>query len=244
MTANTRALLIVAVAAGIPAIVLGLVALFAGGPIAGVVVLVVVAAAVGAWVRLGADRRMMAGIGGRDADPTTDARLWNLVEGLTIGAGVRSPRLRVVPSAGLNAMAAGTSSSRAVLGVTTGLLTELDRIELEAVLAEELIQIRRGDTIPITLLAATFGLGGGIAVAADRDTVADMGAVGLTRYPPALAAALEKIDAKGAAVTGQGAGLSQLWLADPAPAGAAGRASRTSRGRIPLRERIEALQEL
>jgi Zn-dependent protease with chaperone function len=238
VTPNTRTIVVVALFAGLPAVVLGLVALLAGGPIAGAIVLVAVAGALAAWIRLGADRRLLAAIGGRDADAVTDARLFNLVEGLSIGAGVRQPRLRVIDSPGLNAVAGGTTPAKAVLGVTSGLLAELDRVELEAVVAENLVRIRRSDTGPSTLLAATFGVGRRLAVPADRDTAADLGAVGLTRYPPALASALEKLDAKGCAVAGQSAGVADLWLADPTSAAV------PARGRTPLPERIEALREL
>ena len=151
---------------------------------------------------------------------------------------MRQPRLIVIDSPGLNAMAAGTRADRAVVGVTSGLLAELDRIELEAVLAEELIQIRRHETLPATVLVATLGVGRAIALPEDRDAEVDLAAVALTRYPPALAAALEKVDAKGAAVSGQGATMAHLWLADPSATPA------PRRGRLTLRERIEALREL
>ena len=137
------------------------------------------------------------------------------MRGSASGRACTSPGFAVIESRGLNAVAAGTSPARAVLGVTSGLLAELDRIELEAVLAEELVQIRRNETLPGTVLAATFGLGRGRAYPADRDIEADQAAVALTRYPPALAAALEKIEAKGAEVPGQGSYLAVLWLADP-----------------------------
>ena len=180
-----------------------------------IVVLVVVAVVLAAWARFGGDRRVLASIGGRDADPVRDARLFNLAEGLSISAGVRQPRLMVIDSPGLNAMAAGSRPGRSVVGVTSGLLSELDRIELEAVLAEELIQIRRHETLPATVLVATLGVGRAIALPGDRDAQVDLAAVALTRYPPALAAALEKVDAKGAAVSGQAATTAHLWLADP-----------------------------
>jgi heat shock protein HtpX len=219
-------------------VVLGVIAFFVGGVILGVATLVVVAAALSAWTLLAGDSRVLAAIGGRDADPKRDARLVNLVEGLSINAGVRQPRIRVVESEGLNALAAGTNPGKAVLAVTTGLLDGLGRIELEAVLAEELSQIRRGETLPGTVLVATFGIGGTRTLMTDRDAAADQAGVALTRYPPALADALEKIEAKGAAVAGQPAYLAHLWLADPRGAGA------SAVGRLPLRERIEALREL
>jgi heat shock protein HtpX len=238
VTPQTRAALVVALFAAGPAVVLGAAAWAAGGLISGAVVLVAVAVALILWARLGGERRVLASIGGRDADPIVDARLWNLAEGLSISAGVRQPHLRVVDSTGLNAMAAGVRPNRATVAVTAGLLTELDRMELEAVLAEELIQVRRHETLPATVLAATFGLGRGLAIPADRDAQADLAAVALTRYPPALASALEKLEAKGTAVPGQAASLAHLWLADPGPAAS------SRRGRLPIRERIEALREL
>lgn len=221
-----------------PALAVGLVVLFTVGWPGAVAAFLAVGGALGAWARLAGDRMVAAALGGREADPRADARLWNLVEGLSIGAGVRQPRLVVVDSPGLNALAAGASASRAVLAVTTGLLEELKRVELEGVLAEEIYLIRHGHTRAATVLAATFGLGRSLAVPADRDTLADLGAVSLTRYPPALAAALEKIDAKGAQVVAQTGRLASLWLADPRPGAPPGR------GRMPLGERVEALREL
>jgi heat shock protein HtpX len=222
----------------VPSIVLAVLALVLAGPIVGLIVLVIVGGGLAAWARLAGDRRVLAAIGGRDADPKREARLCNLVEGLTIGAGVKPPRLVVIDSPGLNAIAAGTSQARAVMGVTTGLLSELDRMELEAVVAEELVQIRRGETFPLTVLVATFGIGARQAVPADRDAAADQGAVGLTRYPPALASALEKIESKGAVVAGQASYMAHLWLADPRSG------SPQARGRLGLKDRIEALRQL
>jgi heat shock protein HtpX len=237
MTPNARSTLVVALFAAVPALVCGIAVLLAAGVLAGVIVLVVVGAVLVGWARFGTDPYVTRRIGGADADPQRHARLYNLVEGLSVGSGLRQPRLRVIDSPGLNAVAAGTSPARAVVGVTTGLLSELDRMELEAVLAEELIQIRRHDTRPMSIVAAT-GVGRQFAVPVDRDARADQSAVALTRYPPALASALEKIEAKGAAVPGQPRRLAHLWLADPTDPPIGGR------GRLPLPERIEALREL
>ncbi|MGH9114756.1 MAG: M48 family metalloprotease, partial [Acidimicrobiales bacterium] len=237
VTPKTRATVVVALFAGPPAVVLGVIGYLVEGIAAGVVVFVVVAAVMACSAWFGGGRRVASIVRGRPADPARDARLCNLVEGLAIGAGVRQPRLRVVDSPGLNALAAGSSQGRAMIAVTTGLLAELGRVELEAVLAEELMQIRRDEALPATVLAATFGVGRSFALRPDHDAEADRGAVALTRYPPALAAALEKIDSKGAEVAGMPAGLAHLWLADPT-------GSPNARGRLALHERIEALREL
>lgn len=238
MSPSGRALRTAAAFAAAPAVVLGVILGLTVGWVIGVVVLAVVGAAAFGWARTGGDRVVVARLGGRPADPVSDARLCNLVEGLCTGAGVRQPRVLVVDSPGLNALAAGTSSRRGLLAVTSGLLDELSRIELEAVLAEQLWMIRHDEVIPLTVLAATFGIGRSLALSPDRDVAADQGALSLTRYPPALASALEKVEAKGPAVAGQPAAMAELWLADPrSPAPG-------SPGRLPLVERIEALREL
>lgn len=232
-----------------PAVVLGAVLGLTVGWIAGVVVFVVLAAALGSWALLAGDRlveRRLSGAGARPADAVGEARLINLVEGLVTGAGVGLPRLVVVDSPGLNAMIAGSDSRRGVMAVTSGLLAELDRMELEAVVASQLWRLRHGETRPATVLAATFGLGRSLALDTDLDNRTDQGAVSLTRYPPGLAAALEKIDAKGSAVSTPG-WMAHLWLADPRPPagpGAGARGAGRDRGRVPLAERVEALREL
>ena len=222
----------------IPALLVGAIAGVAGGPLVGVIVALVVGVAMALWARFAGDGRVASHLRGRDPDPVGDARLCNLVEGLSITAGLRQPRIVIVDSPGLNAMVAGTGPAKAVLAVTTGLLQGLDRIELEAVLAEELVQIRQNEIFPATVLVATFGLGRTKVVRPDHDLWADGGAVKLTRYPPALASALEKIEARGSAVDGVPRYMAHLWLAEPAPSTAA------QPGRLPVRERIEALREL
>jgi heat shock protein HtpX len=227
-------------------VIVGLIGL-AGGWIVAVVLFVVVTVVAGAWARFGGDRRVKAVVGGYSADPIRHARLVNLLEGLSAGAGIRMPTLRVLDQPGLNAMAAGLRPDGALVAVTEGLLDQLTRVELEGVLAEVVVQIRRGDTAPLTVLAATWGWGARFAVPPDRDATSDQLAVSLTRYPPGLEAALAKMAAHGSVVTGVARGLPQLWLADPAPlhsgAGAdAGVAPHT--GRLPLAERVEALREL
>lgn len=243
MSPKWRAAVAAAPFAAGPAVVLGLILLFTAGWVAALVVFVALGTALAAWARLGGDRLIESRLGGRPAHPRTEARLCNLVEGLSTGAGVRHPKLVVVDSPGLNAMAFGTTAARATVAVTSGLLAELERVELEAVLAEQLYLIRHHETLPATVAAATFGVARSLAVRADHDANADQGAVSLTRYPPALAAALEKIERKGASVAGQPAWMAHLWLADPRPAPAGGAAA-AAPGRLALGDRIEALREL
>jgi heat shock protein HtpX len=238
MKPASRALWAAVPFAALPALVAGVLAGLLGGPVAGVVAAVVIGCALALWARFAGDKLVAARLQGREADPRSDARLCNLVEGLSITAGLRQPRTIVVDSPGMNAMVGGTRPRNAVLAVTSGLLRGLDRIELEAVLAEELVQIRHNETFAATVLVATFGVGRSKVVRADHDLWADGGAVKLTRYPPALASALEKVESGGSEVTGVPRYMSHLWLAPP------GATSGAQTGRLPVRERIEALREL
>ena len=231
-------LLVAAVFAAGQSVLAGLIAGVAGGLVAGLVVFVVVAAALTAWPVLAADRLVEASLRGRDADPRADARLYNLVDGLATSMGVRSPRLLVVESPGLNAMASGARHGRELVAVTSSLLAELDLVELEAILAEVLYRLRHREVAAETVLVATFGLGRSLILSADRDTRLDTAAVAVTRYPPGLVSALEKMALKGSLVAGQTLRLAHLWVADPL------QATGTVRWRLSLADRCGALQEL
>ncbi len=67
-------------------------------------------------------------LGGRLVDPTTtdpdERKLRNVVEEMAIAAGVPVPQVYVLPEErGINAFAAGHSTSDAVVGVTAGAMT-------------------------------------------------------------------------------------------------------------------------
>ena len=77
-----------------------------------------------------------------------------LLENLSIGAGLPSPKLYIIDSPIPNAFAAGFDPNRSIIAVTQGLLDLLDRCELEGVLAHELSHIGNRDTRLNTMLAA------------------------------------------------------------------------------------------
>lgn len=254
MTSLRRAQVLVAAGALLPAILLGLVALILG-PVEAVVVLVAVASVTAVWLWRAGERQVLASLGGRPAAASTDARLLNLIDGLCTTAGLRQPRVIVTPHQGLNLLVAGRSADSAVLAVTTGLAQNLSRIELEGVLADGLVQIRRGDIIPATVAVALFGLGARWATGAgDHDAEVDRAGVALTRYPPALVSAFETMDRLGTEVSDVPSAVAGLWLADPRPASACadsgagtesgGRAGIRPPERPALARRVSALREL
>jgi heat shock protein HtpX len=84
-------------------------------------------------------------------------RLVNVVEEMAIASGIPRPRIFLVPDADPNAFATGLEPGSAAIAVTDGLLTSLNRDELQGVVAHELAHIRNFDTRLMTLLAAMVG---------------------------------------------------------------------------------------
>lgn len=104
---------------------------------------------------------------GMSAQPITKEeapRLYNVVEEMTIAAGLaRPPRVYVVDDPSPNAFAFGRGESSSV-AVTTGLLAMMTRDELQGVVAHEIGHIRNRDVDFMTLAAVMLGT---IAVLAD-----------------------------------------------------------------------------
>jgi len=90
----------------------------------------------------------------RPVDRDVHPDLWRTVENLCLGAGLPVPALYVIDSPAANAFSTGLHPRESSLAVTTGLLQLLERRELEAVLAHELVQIGNYDTRLATVLAA------------------------------------------------------------------------------------------
>ena len=72
--------------------------------------------------------------------------LYNMVENLSITAGLPMPTVEIIETEALNAYASGLGPADATVAVTRGLLETLTKDELETVLAHELTHIRNRDT--------------------------------------------------------------------------------------------------
>src|SRR3954447_14354313 len=249
INANRRAATsLVGTAAAALAVVLGLIGFLLLGVI-GLVVAVVVAVALALFVGARATATTVKRSLGRPAHPEAYPRYHNLVEGLCIAAGVPKPTLLVAPDDAPNALSCGRNPQEAALVVTEGLLGKLSRIELEGVLAHEISHIRHLDVLPATLAVTLAAPVGSWAVrrvvGAGREAEADANAVSLTRYPPGLLAALEKISADPAVLASRSRTIAHLWLVPTETVASRpdGPATTTTTAQ-PLDERIEALREL
>lgn len=90
--------------------------------------------------------------------------LYNIVENLSITAGLTMPRLYIINEPQINAFATGRNPKNSVVAVTTGALEKLNRNELEGVLAHELSHIGNRDILVSTIAVVLSGV---IAMIAD-----------------------------------------------------------------------------
>lgn len=216
-------------------------------------------AGLGLWYRLRRADRLVLDRVGAAATPSVGAeRMGNLVQGLSLGAGVDAPELLVVDDEACNAMAVRTGGRNSIVA-TSGLVEALDVVELEGVVAELLVRLRNGDAEAATRGAALLGLplidgplrgllagpataGLGRLFPDDRDLTADRQAVALTRYPPGLLAALRILESRSLTPRSSSGGLRHMWLVDPVDRRAAVEPSSPSRADLDLR--IDVLAEL
>lgn len=101
------------------------------------------------------------------ARPVTEAEapeLHHVVEALAVGAGIPKPAVHVIEDDAPNAFATGRDPAHASIAVTTGLLSQLDRSELEGVVAHELSHVRNYDT---RLMLVAVVLVGVVALVSD-----------------------------------------------------------------------------
>jgi heat shock protein HtpX len=83
--------------------------------------------------------------------------LWNVVENLSITAGLPMPKLYIIEDSVPNAFATGRNPENSAVAVSTGLLQVLDRNELEGVIAHELSHIGNRDILLSTIVVVLVG---------------------------------------------------------------------------------------
>lgn len=206
------------------------------------------------------DRIVLSMSGAKPVEFETDKELYRVVENLAIAAGLPTPKIYVIDDTAMNAFATGRDPEHGVICFTTGLLSRLDRSEVEAVAAHELSHIGNRDTLVSTVVvvlvglvalladwfrhAAFYGFGGRddnrnthpamliaalvlsllapifamliqLAISRKREFLADASGALLTRYPEALASALEKISGDTEPLEAANRATAHLYISNP-----------------------------
>ena len=110
----------------------------------------------GAFISLGISKWMALRSTGAQVieNPSNEAEQW-LVETVrqhASAAGIGMPQVAVFPSDAPNAFATGARRDSALVAVSTGLLREMNRDEISAVLGHEVSHIANGDMVTLTLI--------------------------------------------------------------------------------------------
>lgn len=115
-------------------------------------------------IKGGGGSYVAASMGGRPVDFNTldpaEKQLSNVVEEIAIASGMPVPAVFVLDEEpGINAFAAGWTADNAAIGVTRGALQQLNRRELQGVIAHEFSHIRNGDTrVKTRIIGWVFGI--------------------------------------------------------------------------------------
>lgn len=110
------------------------------------------------------DKVALAMSGAKSASRETHLELFRIIENLSITAGLPMPKVYVMHDGQINAFATGRNPKHAAVAVTEGALMELNKTELEGVLAHELSHIGNRDILISSVVVVLAGL---IAILAD-----------------------------------------------------------------------------
>lgn len=99
------------------------------------------------------DKMVLAVSNAREVTKNDAPELYRIVENLAITAGLPTPRVYIIEDTAPNAFATGRDPQHAVVCVTSGLLTKLEKPELEGVIAHELSHIGNYDIRLMSLIA-------------------------------------------------------------------------------------------
>lgn len=103
------------------------------------------------------DKLVLAMSGARPADRRKDFDFFTVAENLSIAAGIPKPKLYVIDDTAMNAFATGRDPEHAVVCATIGLLDQLERRELEGVIAHELSHVKNYDTRLLAVISVLAG---------------------------------------------------------------------------------------
>ena len=129
---------------------------YGSGP-AGLVGAVALAVVLSLGSFFGGDRLVLASTRAREVTPQEQPRLHNIVDGLAIAAGIPKPKVYVIPEQAPNAFATGRNPEHASIAVTEGLLSTMNRVELEGVIGHELAHVVDRDILVGTVVATLVG---------------------------------------------------------------------------------------
>ena len=113
----------------------------------GIVFAVIIAVITGLFSYFGGAGMVLALSRARRIEKKDHPQLFNVIDELSIAAGVPMPKVYIIDDTAPNAFATGRDPEHASVAITTGLLEKLSRDELQGVMAHELSHVRNRDIL-------------------------------------------------------------------------------------------------
>ena len=103
------------------------------------------------------DKAVLALSNAKPADKNRDYDFYTAAENMRIASGLPMPKLYVIEDQAINAFATGRDPEHGVVVATRGLLSRLDRSDIEGVVAHEMSHIKNFDTRLMMVVAILVG---------------------------------------------------------------------------------------
>jgi heat shock protein HtpX len=100
---------------------------------------------------------LLAMNGAKEVPKDLDPQLHNVVEELCLASGMPKPKIYLINDTALNAFATGRNPKTSAVAITVGLRQQLNRDELQGVMAHELSHVRHYDILYATMMAVLVG---------------------------------------------------------------------------------------
>lgn len=194
---------------------------------AGLIIALVLAAAMNFSAYFFSDRIALATYNAQPATREQLPRVYRILEGLTARENLPMPKVYVIPTDAPNAFATGRNPRHASVAVTRGILDLLDDAELQGVLGHELGHVRNRDILisstaatiagAIMLLARMAGwaaLFGGFGGERDGEEGGILGALALMIVAPIAAMLIQLAISRSREYAADASGAK--WTGDPA----------------------------
>ena len=110
------------------------------------------------------DKIILGISGAKEAKRKEFFDFYTVTENICLGQKMPMPKLYVIQDSAMNAFATGRDPEHAVVCATTGLLSRLNRSEVEAVVAHEMSHVKNYDILLMSIVSVLVGL---IALLAD-----------------------------------------------------------------------------
>jgi heat shock protein HtpX len=131
---------------------------FLDSALGGLAVAAVVWAVMGLVAFFQGDSILLGVAGARKIKKTDSPQLYNVVEEMSIASGLpKVPDIYIIDDPAMNAFATGRDSDKATVAVTSGLLENLNRDELQGVIAHEIGHVKNRDVLLMTISAVMLG---------------------------------------------------------------------------------------